>query len=100
MEFCHFGLSNHHKQCIAADPEHSTGAIKYSRQSGQQKVKGVEVDIRGEIFKNLDVVVNYAFTEAKITKDTEPTLVGTQVAGTSRHIQNTWLNYKMDQGCY
>jgi iron complex outermembrane receptor protein len=86
------------KNILTADPEHSTGAIKYSRQSGEQKVKGVEIDVRGEIFKNLDVVVNYAFTEAKVTKDSEPTLVGTQVAGTSRHIQNTWLNYKMDQG--
>lgn len=86
------------KNILTADPEHSTGAIQYSRQSGEQKVKGVEVDIRGEIFKNMDVVINYAFTEAKVTKDTDPALVGTQVAGTSRHIQNTWLNYKMDQG--
>jgi iron complex outermembrane receptor protein len=86
------------KNVLTADPEHSTGAIQYSRQSGEQKVKGVEVDVRGEIFKNLDVVINYAFTEAKVTKDSNPALVGTQVAGTSRHIQNTWLNYKMDQG--
>ncbi|MCV9928360.1 TonB-dependent receptor [Flavobacterium sp. LS1R49] len=86
------------KNILTADPEHSTGAIQYSRQSGEQKVKGVEVDVRGEIFKNLDVVINYAYTEAKITKDSDPALVGTQVAGTSKHIQNTWLNYKMDHG--
>jgi len=86
------------KNVLTADPEHSTGGIQYSRQSGEQQVEGVEVDIRGEIFKNLDVVINYAFTEAKVTKDTDPTIVGTQVAGTSRHIQNTWLNYKMDRG--
>ena len=56
------------KNILTADPEHSTGAIQYSRQSGEQKVKGVEVDLRGEIFKNLDVVINYAFTEAKVQK--------------------------------
>jgi iron complex outermembrane receptor protein len=83
---------------LTLDTEHSTGAKKFNKENGQQKVKGVEVDIRGEIFKNLDVVINYAFTEAKVTKDSEPTLVGSQVAGTSRHLQNTWLNYKMDQG--
>lgn len=82
---------------LTPDPEHS-GAIQYNKQGGQQKVKGFEADIRGEIFKNLDVVINYAFTEAKITKDTDPTLVGTQVAGTSKHVQNTWLNYKIDNG--
>lgn len=82
---------------LTPDPEHS-GAIQYSKQGGQQKVKGFEADIRGEIFKNLDVVINYAFTEAKITEDTDPTLIGTQVAGTSKHVQNTWLNYKIDNG--
>lgn len=55
-------------------------------------------DIRGEIFKNLDVVINYTLTETKVAKDTNPASVGTQVAGTSRYIHNTWLNYKMDHG--
>lgn len=83
---------------LTPDPEHSTGANQYSKQSGQQKVKGFEADIRGEIARNFDVVINYAFTEAKITKDTDPALVGTQVSGTSKHIQNAWLNYKIDNG--
>ena len=83
---------------LTADPEHSTGAMQYSRESGQQKTKGFELDLRGEIFKNLDLIVNYAFTEGKTTKDTDESLVGTQVAGTTRHIQNTWLNYKIDKG--
>jgi iron complex outermembrane receptor protein len=79
---------------LTADPEHA----QFSRQSGQQKVKGVEVDIRGEILKNFDVVANYAFTEGKTTKDTNPDLVGNQIPGSSRHILNTWLNYKVDNG--
>lgn len=83
---------------LTYDAEHSTGAMQYSRESGQQKVKGIEVDIRGEIFKNLDVIVNYAFTEGKTTKDTNPDIVGNQIAGSTRHVQNTWLNYKIDNG--
>ena len=83
---------------LTADPEHSTGAMQYSRESGQQKTKGFELDLRGEIFKNLDLIVNYAFTEGKTTKDTDESLVGNQVAGTTRHIQNAWLNYKIDNG--
>lgn len=83
---------------LTPDPDHSTGGQQFSKQSGQQKVKGFEADIRGEIARNFDVVINYAFTEAKITKDTDPTLVGTQVSGTSKHVQNAWLNYKIDNG--
>lgn len=68
----------------------------HQRQSGEQKTEGVEVDIRGQIVKGLDVIINYAFTEAKITKDSDPKLVGNQIAGSSKHVQNAWLNYKFD----
>lgn len=83
---------------LTADPEHSTTAMQYSRESGQQKTKGFELDIRGEIFKNLDLILNYAFTEGKTTKDSDESLIGKQVAGTTKHIQNAWLNYKIDRG--
>jgi iron complex outermembrane receptor protein len=83
---------------LTLDAEHSTPAKQYSKEDGQQKVKGFEADIRGEIFKNLDVVVNYAFTEGKTTKDTDPNMVGNQIPGSTKHIQNTWLNYKIDNG--
>jgi iron complex outermembrane receptor protein len=83
---------------LTLDADHSTPAKQFSRESGQQKVKGVEVDIRGEIFKNFDIVANYAFTEGKTTKDTDPNMVGNQIAGSTKHILNTWLNYKVDNG--
>jgi iron complex outermembrane receptor protein len=70
----------------------------YSRQSGQQQTKGVEVDVRGQIIKNLDVIINYAFTNAKITKDADKVNIGMQIPGSSRHVQNSWLNYKIDKG--
>lgn len=84
---------------LTADLDHPnpTGGY-YNRQSGQQKTKGVEVDIRGQILRGLDVIINYAFTEAKVTKDSKQENVGVQVAGSSRHIQNAWLNYRVDKG--
>lgn len=86
---------------LTADLEHShsaTGQFIYSRQTGQQQVKGVEVDIKGEIIKHLGVVINYAYTDAVITKDAKPEVVGNKVAGATSHIQNTWLNYKIGAG--
>ena len=85
---------------LTADLAHtnpSTGQ-PFSRESGQQKTKGVEVDIKGQILHNLDVIINYAYTEAKTTKDSDPKAIGNQVAGSTRHIQNTWLNYRFDNG--
>lgn len=84
---------------LTADLEHPnpTGGY-YNRQSGQQQTKGVEVDVKGQLVQGLDVVVNYAFTEAKTTKDSDPKNVGLQVPGSARHVQNTWLNYKVEKG--
>lgn len=90
---------------LTGDPEHPvldnngqpTGQF-HMRQTGQQKTKGVEVDIKGQIVRGLDVIINYAFTEAKVTKDSDPANVGNQVAGSSLHIQNAWLNYRVDRG--
>jgi iron complex outermembrane receptor protein len=70
----------------------------YSRQSGQQRTRGVEADIKGQIVNGLDVVINYAYTEAETTKDSDEKNVGRQVPGSSRHVQNTWLNYRIDKG--
>lgn len=84
---------------LTADLAHPNPAGGYyNRQSGQQKTKGVEADIHGEIIRGLDVVINYAFTDAKTTKDSKTENVGVQVAGSSRHVQNAWLNYKIDRG--
>ncbi|MBS1566250.1 MAG: TonB-dependent receptor, partial [Bacteroidetes bacterium] len=83
---------------LTADLEHSSPSQSYSKQNGQQEIKGLELDIRGQITRNLDVIVNYAYTEAKVTKDSDPKVVGNQVAGSTRHVQNAWLNYHVDRG--
>jgi len=84
---------------LTADLDHPNPAGGfYNRQSGQQKTKGVEVDIRGQLLRGLDVLVNYAFTEATVTKDSKPENVGVQVPGSARHVHNTWFNYKVENG--
>lgn len=63
-------------------------------QSGENQSKGIEFDLRGEIVKGLNVVINYAYTDSKITKDDKNSaLVGMATPNRIRHIQNTWLDY-------
>jgi iron complex outermembrane receptor protein len=86
---------------LTTDLEHpnpGTGQFTFQRATGQQQTKGVEVDIKGELTRNLEAVINYAFTEAYITKDSDKSLVGNKVPGATRHIQNTWLSYKITEG--
>jgi iron complex outermembrane receptor protein len=84
---------------LTADLDHPNPAGGfYNRQSGQQQTRGVEVDIRGQIVRGLDVIINYALTDAKTTKDSKAENIGVQVPGSSRHIQNSWINYRLDKG--
>ncbi|MFB6457846.1 TonB-dependent siderophore receptor [Chitinophaga sp. Hz27] len=75
-------------------PDPVAGFI-YSRQNGQQRIKGLEADFQGEVVHGLNVVVNYAYTDGVVSKDNDAKLVGNYVPGIAKHIQNTWLTYTL-----
>ena len=69
---------------------------------GQKEIQGVEVDIKGEILKGLNLIANYAYTDGKISKVNEgvntPEKItffeGQRLAGSDMHIFNLWLDYE------
>ncbi|TWR29181.1 TonB-dependent receptor [Mucilaginibacter pallidiroseus] len=63
-------------------------------QLGEIQSKGVELDINGEITRGLNLVLNYAYTDAKVSKDNRPALVGNPVPNSAKHITNGWLSYR------
>jgi iron complex outermembrane receptor protein len=70
----------------------------FSIQLGQTKTTGVEFDVRGQLFSGLDVTMNYAYTDGKVTKDSEDKQVDKQLPGTDKHIANVWLSYRIPSG--
>jgi len=79
---------------LTADPAHPN----FSIQLGQTKTQGVEFDVRGEIVKGLNLTFNYAYTDSKITKDTDESVVGNATPGATKQITNTWLSYRQPLG--
>jgi len=79
---------------LAPDPQHQY----FSVQLGQTRTQGIELDIRGQLFTGLEVTMNYAYTDARVTKDTEEKQVDKQIPGTDRQIANAWLNYRVPKG--
>ncbi len=79
---------------LTADPNNQF----FSIQLGQTQVKGIEFDLRGQIMHGLDLTLNYAYTDGKVTKDTEEKNVGVQIPGTSKNVANAWLSYKATNG--
>lgn len=76
------------------DPSHLELNPNAQIQLGEIKSKGIEIDIAGEIVKDLNVVLNYALTDARVSEDAKPELVGRFVPNSVKHITNGWLSYR------
>ncbi len=67
-------------------------------QSGEATSKGVEVDVNGKVGKSWNVMINYAYTDARISKDNDAGKVGRMLSGTARHVTNGWIRYVVPEG--
>ncbi|AQX06161.1 TonB-dependent receptor [Elizabethkingia meningoseptica] len=67
-------------------------------QSGESVSKGIEFDLNGNISKNWSILFNYAYTDAKVTKDKDPNKIGGMLYGTAKHITNAWIKYTIAEG--
>ncbi|SHE60837.1 iron complex outermembrane recepter protein [Fodinibius roseus] len=79
---------------LTTDPDHPD----FSVQLGQIQTQGVEVDVRGRLARGLNLVVNYAFTDSKVTEDTNEEVEGEPTPGAIRHLNNAWLSYHVPGG--
>lgn len=81
------------KNVLTSDPEN----VNYSIQLGEVQSKGLEFDTQGEVLPGLNVILNYAYTDAETTEDTDPANVGQELAGHAKHMSNGWLKYQFQK---
>ena len=67
-------------------------------QRGQITSRGVEFDLTGNISAAVVAIVNYTYTDAKVTDDPNPDLVGFPNFGTPAHAGNAMVRYKFLRG--
>jgi len=88
------------------DPRAGTGGIPTNAQIqiGEVRVRGVELEGRGEVTPGFDVVAAFTYTDAIITQGTPaiaptatnsgtPTTTGTRQLGTPKWLASTFLSY-------
>lgn len=80
------------------DPSHVVGGNTFQAQLGETTSKGIEVDLSGEIFPGLNTNINYAYTNAKISKASDAKQIGNWTGNTAAHITNAWLQYRIRKG--
>lgn len=73
---------------LTVDPVDST----YSVQTGELRSRGVELEARST-FGKLEVIANYAYTDARTTKSNTASEVGQRTSGVPYHTASTWAQY-------
>lgn len=71
-------------------------------QVGEEKSRGVEVDVYGKLATNWSVILNYAYNDAFFTVADEGTLAifGDQKPNAPRNTLNIWSKYVIDKGSF
>jgi iron complex outermembrane receptor protein len=83
------------KQNVAvADPQF----FGFSIASGEQRSRGVELDVVGEILPGWNVIASYAYTDAEVTKDTVLANIGSRLSNIPKHSASLWTNYEIQTG--
>ena len=68
-----------------------------SIQVGEQRSRGIEFDISGEILPGWNIIVGYAYTDAIITEDNNFE-VGNRLNNVPEHAFNVWTTYRIQSG--
>ena len=64
---------------------------------GEQRSRGIEFDISGEILTGWNIIAGYAYTDAVITEDNDFP-VGNLLNNVPRHAINLWTTYEIQSG--
>lgn len=70
----------------------------YFSQIGEVSSKGLEAEARIEVVPNFNVIAAYAYTDAKVTKDSNAALVGNTPAAVPEHMASLWADYRFTGG--
>jgi iron complex outermembrane receptor protein len=93
LTFAYFDVR---KQNVAvSDPQN----IGFSIATGEQRSRGVELDVIGEILPGWNIIGSYAYIpDAEITKDTTPANVGSRLSNIPKHRASFWTTYEIQRG--
>jgi outer membrane receptor protein involved in Fe transport len=70
----------------------------FSIQTGEQRSRGIDLNIGGEILPGWNIIAGYAYTDAQITEDEDAELVGNQLNNTPENAFNLWTTYEIQTG--
>ena len=78
----------------ATDPDNPF----FSINAGEQRSRGIEFDLAGEILPGWRLIANYAFIDAEFNKDPAGILTGNRLEGVPEHSGGLFTTYEIQAG--
>lgn len=82
------------KNVLTQDP---LNGFFFSVATGEQRSKGIEFDVAGRILPGWEIIANYAYVDARVTKDLL-FLEGSRVSNSGLHQGRVWTTYFFQEG--
>ncbi|MEM9003866.1 MAG: TonB-dependent siderophore receptor [Cyanobacteria bacterium P01_F01_bin.86] len=82
------------KQNVVTEDPFIPGA---SVATGEQRSRGVELDVIGEILPGWNIIASYAYIDAEVTED-NTIAVGNRLNGVPEHSASLWTTYELQSG--
>ncbi|MGN6830903.1 TonB-dependent receptor [Paucibacter sp. M5-1] len=70
----------------------------FSEVSGEQRSRGAEFELQGQLTHDWNVSAGYGYTDSVITRDNVAANVGKTAAWTPRHTASLWSTYQLGHG--
>lgn len=84
---------------LTPDPDPSLAVRGFQVQVGEQRSRGIELDVAGEILPGWKVIGSYAYTDAAVTADNSIlSKVGNRFANVPKNQASLWTTYEIQTG--
>lgn len=82
------------KNALTTDPNN----VLFQIQNGEVTSRGIELEAEANITRDLKLVASYTNYDLFVSKDLDPTLIGTVPTNTPREFASLWADYTIREG--
>ncbi|ARP81326.1 TonB-dependent siderophore receptor [Bordetella genomosp. 8] len=82
------------KNVLTTDPTD----VNFSVQTGKIRSRGVELEGKANLTRNLDLLASYTFNDIRVKSSNNPAEEGNIPIVTPEHMASAWLNYTLPSG--
>ena len=84
---------------LTPDPDPVLAQQGFSVHVGEQRSRGIELDVTGEILPGWNIVASYALTDTAVTNDNRiPSNEGNRLENVPLHQASLWTTYEIQEG--